>query len=246
MECDNSCHFVLFYNDLKNLNILTRGYRDDEEEFLKHIQDTVCSSDDALKRYFRNAFYFSLRRQTIYNKRVDACNRHEDDSPAVKLLTLAVRSTRNDDVALSIADEMECILNSDGNVHPERLELNADVTGEEKDYRSVNWECENGMDDEANEMCNKFVETVFEMSRKQWKHSCVIDSPYNKDDALDQCCGRYFAVCLIDASYYSEEEFYACVFLDGEADYDSFDALLSKIEHNEVDVRKICKWKGLD
>ena len=243
MECDNSCHFVLYYNDLKDLEDLN-DWSDWKKELLKLAEDPKCSGDEELKRYLRNMFYFVLRRHTIYNKKMKAENRHTDDYPVIKLVLFLLRSATK--ALMATGDVTEFILNSNGDEHPERMVLERDATGEEKSYRSVNWECENGMDDEANKMCKRFVEIAFKYCRSQWKHSCVIDSPYNNDSVLEGCCGEYLAEYLTDLLYCSEEKFYACAFDDDMADYNGKDIMFSKIEHGEVDVRKICKWEGLD
>ena len=220
-DFDDAEHYIILYNEPHDLDGIEKYFRDEEDstfydELIGYTEDEGCSSDEELKAYLRNLFYFTLRRQTISNEMAfgrDKGNKEKffRNFPVKELIDF-MREIRLDPVTRFV-QYFKFITLSNGEKHPNRLEAKEIKHVEHPDeYRSVNWACES-MDKEADAMCNMFIDAVFSEIRKLWKRSCIVDYPYSTDwnsncgddfvdfmgmKVLGEGDGKFFAHCFED------------------------------------------------
>lgn len=216
-DFDDAEHYIILYNEPQDLDGI-HNFRDEEDttfrdELMGYTKDEGCSSDEELKAYLRNLFYFTLRRQTISNEKVLGrdTGKFFRDYPVNKLIDF-MREIGLDPLT-RFEQYFKFITLSNGAKYPNRLEVKKFKSVKHvNEYRSVNWVCES-MDKEADAMCNMFLDAVFPEIRKLWKRSCIVDYPYSTDwnsncgedfidfmrmEVIDEGEGKFFAYCFED------------------------------------------------
>ncbi len=179
--CDDSCHFILLYNKPSDFDCIEED-EDYKDELMGYVNNADCSSDEKLKQYLRNAFYFILCRQTKHNLCSAGRSRNAENEPALELfkfvMSLGILPT------FPIVKLFEAIRKSDSPKN--RAFTYMCSCGDAEDYESYNWERE-GMDAEADKWCNLFVDVVFRIIRRLWRKSCIIDYPFDSDWNSQNC-----------------------------------------------------------
>lgn len=212
-DLNDACHYIILYNDINELKSVIEDDGEWYENLVGEIDDEENSSDEALKNYLRSAFYFILRRQTYYNVYKGQKPHWFRDVPMKELVVFLANLGL--DPIMGVVKLCETMVNS---TNPARLTLKRDSS--RNGYESKNWN-RRRMDAEADRWCEKYVNFVFPAIKERWKHSCVIDHPYDKDWNME--VGDDFVDFMIDAVLNNNScAFASFIFKDQDKDHDEY------------------------